>query len=119
MERGTQRPRGFGFVTLATRKAAEEAISKMDQAQLNGRMIRVNESKPRGEGPADRDRGIGPGGAGGFDAVGNKEVKLYVENLSFDTTEDKSALFSSSMGQSLTAFSPQIAILERCLASRL
>merc|ERR1719156_317972 len=31
MERGTQRPRGFGFVTLSTREAAEKAISKMDQ----------------------------------------------------------------------------------------
>ena len=57
MERGTSRPRGFGFVTLATRAAAEEAIAKMDQSQLDGRTVRVNESKPRGEGPADRDRG--------------------------------------------------------------
>ena len=36
VERGTQRPRGFGFVTLSTREAAESAISKMDQAQLDG-----------------------------------------------------------------------------------
>ena len=64
MERGTQRPRGFGFVTLASREAAERAISKMDQAQLDGRTIRVNESRPKGQGP-DR-RGFGPGGAGGY-----------------------------------------------------
>ena len=67
MERGTQRPRGFGFLTLPTRKAAEEAISKMDQAQLDGRMIRVNESKPGGGfgGPRGYDRGGGGGGGYG------------------------------------------------------
>lgn len=49
MERGTSRRRGFGFVTLAPRGAAEDAVSKMDRSQLDGRTIRVNESKPRGE----------------------------------------------------------------------
>ena len=82
-ERGTQRPRGFGFVTLATRDAAEKAISKMDQAQLDGRTIRVNESRPKGE----RRPGLGPGGNGTFNASGKEEVKLYVGNLSFDTPE--------------------------------
>lgn len=75
-ERNTNRPRGFGFVTLATREAAEKAISKMDQAQLDGRTIRVNESRPKG------DRVAGPGGAGRFNAAGKEEVKLYVGNLS-------------------------------------
>jgi nucleolin len=82
-ERGTNRPRGFGFVTLATRDAAEKAISKMDQAQLDGRTIRVNESRPKGE----RRPGLGPGGAGNFNPAGKEEVKLYVGNLSFDTAE--------------------------------
>ncbi|KAG7352337.1 RNA-binding region RNP-1 containing protein [Nitzschia inconspicua] len=82
-ERNTNRPRGFGFVTLATREAAEKAISKMDQAQLDGRTIRVNESRPKGE----RGPGLGPGGAGRFNSAGNEEVKLYVGNLSFDTPE--------------------------------
>jgi nucleolin len=82
-ERGTNRPRGFGFVTLATRDAAEKAISKMDQAQLDGRTIRVNESRPKGE----RRPGLGPGGAGSFNSAGKEEVKLYVGNLSFDTQE--------------------------------
>ena len=97
MERGTSRPRGFGFVTLGSRSAAEESISKMDQSQLDGRTIRVNESKPRGEGPADTGRGgfagsggkgLGPGGFGNFNPQGNQEVKLYVGNLSFETTEE-------------------------------
>eukprot|EP01083_Nonionella_stella_P172966 595133_1 len=58
MERNTQRPRGFGFVSLAGRAAAEAAIAKMDQAQLDNRTIRVNESRPRGE------QGDGRGGGG-------------------------------------------------------
>jgi RNA recognition motif-containing protein len=104
MERGTNRPRGFGFVTYANRAAAEEAISKMDQSQLDGRTLRVNESKPRGEGPADYGnnggggsrggfgggggKGLGPGGFGTFNPQGRDEVKLYVGNLSFDTNEE-------------------------------
>lgn len=36
VERGTSRPRGFGFVTLANRDAAERAITQMDQSQLDG-----------------------------------------------------------------------------------
>lgn len=111
MERGTNRPRGFGFVTFADRASAEDAISKMDQSQLDGRTLRVNESKPRGEGPADFGRGgggggsqgggdggygggppggkgLGPGGFGNFNPQGRDEVKLYVGNLSFETTDD-------------------------------
>ena len=36
VERGTSRPRGFGFVTLASRDMAERAITQMDQSQLDG-----------------------------------------------------------------------------------
>lgn len=82
-ERGTSRPRGFGFVTLATREAAEEAISKMDQSQVDGRTIRVNESRPKGSRPAG-----GAGGSSGFNAAGSADVKLYVGNLSFETTQE-------------------------------
>lgn len=85
MDRNTQRPRGFGFVTFSTRDAAEKAISKMDQAQVDGRTLRVNESRPKGQGPG---RGFGAGAGGGFNAAGADEVKLYVGNLSFDTPEE-------------------------------
>ena len=81
-DRNSGRLRGFGFVSFADRQAAETAIEKMDQSQLDQRTIRVNESRPRGEGPG------GPGGRGGFNSTGAENVKLYVGNLSFDTTDE-------------------------------
>ena len=102
MEHGTNRPRGFGFVTLAGRPAAEEAIAKMDQAQLDSRTIRVNESRPRGEGPG----GAGPGGRGGFNASGAAEVKLYVGNLSFDTSQESIRSQFEKYGEVTDCFLP-------------
>ena len=83
LERGSNRPRGFGFVTMSTRASAQAAIEKMDNTELDGRTIRVNESRPKGSGATPR----GPGGAGGFNVQGREEVKLYVGNLSFNTVE--------------------------------
>ena len=83
-EKGTQRPRGFGFVTFATREEAMAAMSKLDATELDGRTIRISESKPR-------EKTNGP-----FNAGGSSEVKLFVGNLSFDTqTEAIKALFES------------------------
>lgn len=101
-ERGTSRPRGFGFVTLATREAAEKAISKMDQAQLDGRQIRVNESRPKGE----RRPGMGPGGSGSFNSAGKEEVKLYVGNLSFDAQEEDIKRMFEEFGSVTDCFMP-------------
>ena len=101
VERNTSRPRGFGFVTMATREAAENAISKMDQAQLDGRTIRVNESRPRGEGPSS-----GGGGGGGFNSSGKEEVKLYVGNLSFDTQQETIQKLFEAIGTVTDCFMP-------------
>lgn len=76
VERGTSRPRGFGFVTMGNRASAESAISKLDQSQLDGRTIRVNESRPKGESaPGGAAGGGGRGGGGGFNAAGNADVR--------------------------------------------
>ena len=98
-ERGTNRPRGFGFVTMKDRASAETAISKMDQVELDGRTIRVNESRPKG---APR----GPGGSGGFNASGKPEVKLYVGNLSFDTQSESVRQLFEQYGQVKDCFMP-------------
>ena len=50
MDRDTGRPRGFGFVEMAT--GAEEAISALNGSQLGGRSLTVNEARPRTERPS-------------------------------------------------------------------
>lgn len=46
-DRETGRPRGFGFVEMAT--GGREAIRALDQQQFGGRTLRVNEARPREE----------------------------------------------------------------------
>jgi RNA recognition motif-containing protein len=52
-DRYTGRSRGFAFVEMSTEQAAEEAISGMNNKQIDGREIKVEKAKPRPE----RDRG--------------------------------------------------------------
>jgi len=81
VDRNSGRKKGFAFVTLDSAEAADKAIQGLDQTNLDGRTIRVNISKPR------EDRAPGGGGGGGFNSAGLSDVKLYVGNLSYDTTE--------------------------------
>ena len=47
IDRETGRPRGFGFVDMAS--GATEAIAALNDKNLNGRNLRVNLAKPREE----------------------------------------------------------------------
>ena len=58
MDRMTNRPRGFGFVTMSTPEEAQSAIAALNGASLDGRSLTVNEARPREE----RPRGAGGGG---------------------------------------------------------
>src|SRR5262245_56234265 len=55
----TGRARGFAFVEMATDDEAQKAASELNQYQLGGRALTVNEARPKPEG------GFG-GGGGGF-----------------------------------------------------
>ena len=50
------RSKGFGFVDMPNDSEAREAIEAMNNKDLNGRTIKVNEAKPREEKPARRER---------------------------------------------------------------
>ena len=56
------RPRGFGFVTMETKEAADAAIQAINGKEIDGRALTVNEARPREERPP---RGGGGGGYGG------------------------------------------------------
>lgn len=58
-DRETGRPRGFGFVEMDD--GAEAAISALNNSELDGRTLNVNEARPR----EDRGGGFGGGRGGG------------------------------------------------------
>ena len=41
--------KGFGFVEMPDDSEAEEAIKALNESALNGRNIKVNQARPRGE----------------------------------------------------------------------
>lgn len=64
MDKLTGRSKGFGFVEMDDDSSAQKAIEELNNAEVGGRNIKVNESKPRESSPrgGDRDRR----GGGGF-----------------------------------------------------
>jgi RNA recognition motif-containing protein len=60
-DRMTNKPRGFGFVTMSSKAEADVAINAMNGLDLNGRALTVNEARPREE-----RAGGGGGNRGGY-----------------------------------------------------
>ena len=67
-DRDTGRARGFAFVEMADEQAAANAIAGLNGKELDGRVLNVNEAKPKTErsgGGGGGGRGFGGGGGGG------------------------------------------------------
>lgn len=76
-DRETGQSRGFGFVTMGTNEAAQNAIRTMNGALLDGRALKVNEAEERqsrggGGGGGGFGGGGGGGGRGGRSGGGNR-----------------------------------------------
>src|SRR5262245_32908591 len=65
-DRETGRPRGFGFVEMATKEEGENAIAQLNGKEVDGRELKVNEAKPQ------EKRGGGGGGRGGYGGGGGR-----------------------------------------------
>lgn len=65
----TGRSRGFGFVEMSDKNAANAAIQALNLQEVRGRAITVNEAKPKTEG-GPRAGGGGRGGYGGGGGAG-------------------------------------------------
>jgi len=51
-DRETGRSKGFGFVEMPNQAEAEKAIEELNGHELDGRALKVNESKPREDRPS-------------------------------------------------------------------
>ena len=78
MDRDTGRSKGFGFVEMGTTEEGQAAIQALNDQEVNGRKLTVNEARPReerGGGGGGRGRGGfggGGGGRGGFGGGGKR-----------------------------------------------
>ena len=97
VHRDSGNPRGFAFVTLSERDAAEKAIAAWDGKELDGRTLKVNESKPKVDYAA---------GGGGLNSAGLADVKLYVGNLSYESTEESVRAAFAQYGEISDCFLP-------------
>ena len=59
------RPRGFAFVTMETKEAADAAIQAVNGKDIDGRALTVNEARPREDRPPRSGGGGGYGGGRG------------------------------------------------------
>jgi len=64
-EKNTGRSKGFGFVEMEDDEAAKTAIATLNESEVQGRKLIVNESQPRPDGGGGGYKKSGGGGYGG------------------------------------------------------
>ena len=64
------RSKGFGFVEMEDDEAAKAAIAALNEVEIQGRKLIVNESQPRAEGDRPKRSFGGGGGGGGYKKSG-------------------------------------------------
>lgn len=55
-DRDTGRPKGFAFVEMPTQAEAENAIKNLNEKEMKGRNIKVNQARPKEDRPRRRPR---------------------------------------------------------------
>ncbi|MEK7287677.1 MAG: RNA-binding protein [Elusimicrobiota bacterium] len=71
MDRYTSRSKGFGFVEMADDASAQQAVQKMNGAQIGSRKIVVSEARPM------ESRDNGGGNRGGFSGERKYSASRY------------------------------------------
>ncbi|MBN2375069.1 MAG: RNA-binding protein [Sedimentisphaerales bacterium] len=67
-DRDTGRSKGFGFVEMSSDEEAMAAMEALNEKDVDGRALKVNEAQPK----QDRPRGGGRGGYGGGGGRGGR-----------------------------------------------
>jgi RNA recognition motif-containing protein len=75
-DRDTGQSKGFAFVEMSTEEEAAAAIEQFNGREVAGRMLKVNEARPRESRGGGGGRGFGGGGnrggGGGYGGGGNR-----------------------------------------------
>jgi RNA recognition motif-containing protein len=75
-DRDTGQSKGFAFVEMSSDEEAAAAIDQFNGKELAGRMLKVNEARPRESRPGGGGRGFGGGGnrggGGGYGGGGKR-----------------------------------------------
>jgi RNA recognition motif-containing protein len=64
-DRETGRSKGFGFVEMADDTASKAAIAELNNAEVDGRAMRVMEARPKEDRPARSNNPFRSGNGGG------------------------------------------------------
>lgn len=88
IDRNTERPKGIGFVAMSSEEELNAVITAFADAELGGRRIFVNKAKPRGE--VGTPRVSTP--------RAEEMTKMYIGNISFETTSDELTQYFSTWG---------------------
>jgi nucleolin len=84
IDRATGRSRGFAFVTMSNAEEHAAAIAALNELELDGRTIYVNESSPKERVASNRTRD-----SPRRNSPRDRGSKLYVGNLNFGTTAEE------------------------------
>jgi cold-inducible RNA-binding protein len=76
MDKFSGRPRGFAFVTMETKEAADAAVQALNGKSVEGRAMTVNEARPREDRP-QRSGGFGGERGGDRGSRGGGERREY------------------------------------------
>lgn len=95
-DRFTGNPRGFAFITMPDKEQGLKAIDALNDSVIDDRTIRCNEQLPKDQVPKREKREY-------KEASG---TKLYVGNLSFDTTQESLIEYFEQHGPVTDCFLP-------------
>ena len=65
MDKVTQRSRGFGFIEMSDEAAGRQAITSLNGFNFLGKVLVVNEARPKTDAPRGGGGGYRSGGGGG------------------------------------------------------
>ena len=65
-DRETGRSRGFGFVEMSDEAASKKAIAELNDAELDGRTLKVTEARPKEDRPARSSSPFRNNNGGGY-----------------------------------------------------